>query len=315
MRKQAASYACWCGFYFKGAFEVRMVNSSEPEFIKYVKGIILPAGFSFAVQAHADAYERLFTHDDALQKWQELYNTERKIQSCEGENDEDKSSTIWWNNLSKEEAWGFTGQEIANIFKHAVLPESRKITKAEIKKSANEAAKKAIELAHLINDHFNLQEVVLGDCFSDKEREAILHARDLYSDEFQIKAIEERSRLYSQYVAFKYQFMGQDLRDTLWRFSIEAEKTASLEPIKSKPKVDDLEANMFCTQLFSTFNYTYGKPLINIVISFADAVFDKQHEYETVKSWWQRSKDYSKVNEQILGANSMKYNLATHPTK
>ena len=283
-----------------------MSNSIEPEYIKYVKTLILPDGKKFEMQSTADAFKRLFTHDDALQKWQELYDTERKIHTCDSDNDEDVSSTIWWNKLTRDEVWEFTGEEISRLFNNVALPESRKITKAEIIKSANEAAKKAIELAHLINDYFNLQEVVLGDCFSDKKRGAILHARNLYSDEFHTKTREEAGRLYSEYVAFKYQFIGQDLRDILWRFSIEAEKTALFQPIKPKPNADDLEARIFCEQVCSHFNFVYGKPLINIVVSFADAIFNKLHDYEAVKSWWQRSQITSK-SKHMLGANSMKY--------
>lgn len=270
-----------------------MTATELPTYLKSIRYSICPDGMRFEGEHVNAGLNRLFTYQDALIAWDKLYKMDIILDECGTLNDEDLQAIRYLKALSKEDLWSLmVGMEFFSIFRECFLDDNQRLTKSEIKKSADSVYKKARELAHLINDNFALVEIQLRDCMSEPERHAFAKIGDYLRSNYDAVKAFDPSFSARDYLAIVHHnnILTQDLRDILWSFADNAKSKSNIEPIKTKPKTKDTEARIFCERFCEMSVSNYGKPNTDIACSFASAIFDKSYSNDTVKSWWDRCK-------------------------
>lgn len=266
-----------------------MCLNKNAEFIEIVKNLILPNGYGFDYEVAELAYKRLFNSLDAIKAWHDLYELNETVScDCENHSEEDIVSRLWWQNLPKIEKWTFFAHDFSNIFKNCFIRDSDRVTRDEIKKSADEVSVKARELAYLINKNFALLNIKLGECLLDSEKQAFQTAAEVIRDNYNKQNYPDFNATHYLNIAHHNNMLSQNLRDILLVFATKAKETETVKPIKPQPKSEDLEPRLFCEALCGFFKFTYGQPLAHIASAFASAMFDKNYSNDTVKSWWNR---------------------------
>lgn len=107
-------------------------------------------------------------------------------------------------------------------------------------------------------------------------------AAELQKSHSQLTTIE------AYWIVKKSNYYYSGFRDQLKNFAVAALQTAESPALLDRPKKELANEHIFSMNACIYLNAYYRQPHIEIVSSFASAVFEQYIDPDTVKKWWQR---------------------------